>query len=335
MKGRNRNDILIHAALIGVLFLTFIPYLSLLNNSVRTNAEGYVAYFGVPRSLRNMVRIALGEPIELPNDGRRAGDSASSDSPTGDDKEPSDVKTTTTVNPDDDPNSFRYQWREFSLGYRHGWKFIRGYTLNTILIAFATVLGVVAIGSLSGYVFSRYRFPGRKALFLVVLSIMMIPGVLTLVPGFMLVKDLGLLNSYWVLILPYVTGGQVMAIFLFKGFFDGLPEDLFEAARIDGAGHIGLYWNIVVPLSKPIISVVAIMNILGVWNNFLWPFVTNSDNRYHVIPSGLFLLSVTEAAANMCTINAAVILSGIPLLILFAYATKPFMKGVTSGAFKA
>jgi ABC-type glycerol-3-phosphate transport system permease component len=172
-------------------------------------------------------------------------------------------------------------------------------------------------------------------LFLFILSFMMIPSVLTLVPSFLWVKQLGLLNSYWVLILPYIAGGQIFAIFVFKGFFDGLPGELFESARMDGAGHFSQYWHLVLPLSKQIIAVVLIVNVLGTWNNFLWPFITNTDSKYHVISSGLFTMSSSSVAANYASMYAAYVLASIPMLILFIYATKPFMSGVTSGAFKA
>ena len=137
------------------------------------------------------------------------------------------------------------------------------------------------------------------------------------------------------MVLPYIAGGQVFAIFVFKSYFDGLPEDLFESARIDGAGHLQIYWQIVLPLSRPIVSVVAIMNILGTWNNFLWPFVTNTEGKHHVISSGLFVLATTVHASNFSTLYAAYAISSIPLLVLFVYATRPFIRGVTSGAFKA
>jgi ABC-type glycerol-3-phosphate transport system permease component len=219
--------------------------------------------------------------------------------------------------------------------YSDAWQVLRGYTLNTLFVAAVTAFGVVVLGSVSAYVFSRYRFPGHRALFLFILSFMMIPGVLTLVPSFLLVKQLGLLNSYWVLILPYITGGQIFAIFLFKSFFDGLPSELFESARMDGAGHFRQYWNLVLPLSKQVTSVVLVTNILGTWNNFLWPFVTNSDEKYHTVSSGLFLMSSSSVATNYANMYAAYILSSIPMLVLFVYATKPFMAGLTSGAFKA
>jgi len=219
--------------------------------------------------------------------------------------------------------------------YANAWEVLRPYTLNTIFVCVVTGVGVVLVGSVSAYVFSRCQFKGRELLLLAVLAFMMIPGVLTLVPSFLWVKKLGLLNSHWVLILPYMAGGQVFAIFLFKSFFDGLPSELFESARMDGAGHFTLYWNMVLPLSKSVIAVVGIVNILGTWNNFLWPFITNSDAKYHVISSGLYLMHQSNVASNFATMFAAYVLASIPLLVLFLYATKPFMQGVTSGAFKA
>jgi ABC-type glycerol-3-phosphate transport system permease component len=226
-------------------------------------------------------------------------------------------------------------WKKMFEPYGYAWEVLRPYVLNTLFVSAVTALGVVVFGSVTAYVFSRYRFPGHRWLFLVILSFMMIPGVLTLVPSFLWVKQLGLLNTYWVLILPYIAGGQIFAIFVFKGFFDGLPSELFESARMDGAGHFRQYWHLVLPLSKQIVAVVLIVNVLGTWNNFLWPFITNTDAKYHVISSGLFTMSGSAVASNYASMYAAYILSSIPMLILFLYATKPFMSGVTSGAFKA
>jgi len=326
---RKRRDIVIHAVLVGIVLLTMVPFVFVINNSLRTNAEIYHSFFGLPGSVESMVRftwyrlagqedrIALrrAEP-----EGPAKGETRAADLP---------------VEPVGYAEAMGRLWDDLTRGYRYAWKVLRSYMVNTLLVCVATALGVVAIGSISGYVFSRYRFPGSRALFVAVLSLMMIPGVLTLVPSFLLVKQLGLLNSYGVLILPYVAGGQVFAIFLFKGFFDGLPEELFESARLDGASHFALYWHIVLPLSKQVIAVVGVMTILGTWNNFLWPFITNADAAYHVVASGLYLMGQSPAAANLATMFAAYVLSSVPLLVLFVYATQPFMRGVTSGAFKA
>ncbi|MGV3614709.1 MAG: carbohydrate ABC transporter permease [Fimbriimonas sp.] len=282
MRRRRRiNDLIIHTVLCLILALTLVPFVFLLNNSLRTNYELDHAFFGVPEAL------------------------------------------------------LARRWDAMFQSYREAWQVLRPYTLNTLFVAAITALGVTTLGSVTAFIFSRYRFPGHRALFLFVLCFMMIPGILTLVPSFLLVKRLGLLNSYWVLILPYIAGGQVFAIFLFKSFFDGLPGELFESARMDGAGHLRQYWSLVMPLSKQVLSVVLVTNILGTWNNFLWPLITNSDAKYHTISSGLFLLNSSTLATNYSNLFAAYVLSSIPMLVMFLYATKPFMAGLTSGAFKA
>jgi len=324
---RKKHEIFIHAILIFIVFLTMLPFLFVINNSFRSNSELYHAFFGFPNALKNMARFswfkATGQKdrIEL-----KIFDEKQSDYMRAVDVKPKKLSY---------GDAMGRLFDDLTRGYRYCWEYLRPYMLNTFFVCIMTVIGVVALGSISAYIFSRYRFPASRILFIIVLSIMMIPHILTLVPSFLLVKKLGLLNSYWVLILPYIAGGQVFAIFVFKSFFDGLPEELFESARIDGAGHLSLYWNIVLPLSKPVIAVVAIVNILGTWNNFLWPFICNNSPRYYVVASGLFLMGQTQVAANFSTMYSAYILSSIPLLVLFVYATRPFMRGVTSGAFKA
>jgi ABC-type glycerol-3-phosphate transport system permease component len=313
VNRRKRTDILLHLVLLAISALTLTPFAFVINNSLRTNSEMNHAFFGLPASVKSMVQVTW-----LKVTGRDAR-----------------IETSELAGHASYSRSMARLWSDATRGYRFAWSVLRPYMLNTFFVCGMTVLGVIAIASISAYVFSRYHFPGHKILFLIILSFMMIPGILTLVPSFLWVKKLGLLNSPWVLILPYVAGGQIMAIFLFKGFFDGLPNELFESARLDGAGYFRLYWHIVLPLSRQIIAVVAIINTLSAWNNFLWPFITNSDDRYHVIASGLFNMSQTTVAANQSTMFAAYVIASVPLLILFIYATKPFMAGVTSGAFKA
>ncbi len=315
--SKKKSQFLLHATLVLILALTLTPFFFVINNSFRTNSEMNHSFFGVPRAASRALTVASG---------RLTG------------KASFDIHEAVEVG-GDKPLGFgpalKQLFGQLGQGYVHAWDVLRPYTLNSIFVCAVTVFGVVLVGSVSAYVFSRCRFAGRTGLFTAVLAFMMIPGVLTLVPSFMWVKRLGLLNSEWVLILPYIAGGQIFAIFLFKSFFDGLPGELFESARMDGAGHMRLYWSVVLPLSKSVIAVVAITNILGTWNNFLWPFITNSDAKYHVVSSGLFLMGQSNVAANYATMFAAYVLASLPLLVLFLYATKPFMAGVTSGAFKA
>ena len=313
---RKRNTWLIHAILVAFSLLTLLPFAFTINNVFRSNAEFYRDFFSVPEAFKETISIA--GKVLTDND---------------DDIEVRDAEG--EIHRLDGSEALRMTLDRAGRGPRLAWKVIRPYMLNTLIVVSLTVVGVVLLGSATAYILSRYRFIGHRTLFLYIISTMMFPGVLTLVPSFLLVKEMGLLNSYGAMVLPYIAGGQVFAIFVFKSYFEGLPEDLFESARIDGAGHLQIYWQIVLPLSRPIVSVVAIMNILGTWNNFLWPFITNTEGKHHVISSGLFVLATTVHASNFSTLYAAYAISSIPLLVLFIYATKPFIRGVTSGAFKA
>ncbi|MFH0919601.1 MAG: carbohydrate ABC transporter permease [Fibrobacterota bacterium] len=305
-----------HAILIVFAFLTLVPFAFMVNNVFRSNSEFYHQYFSFPDAFKKASTVALHAlsgnkgPVEI-------------ESTDGQIKRVSVKK------------AIRFHLARAAAGPQSAWLLVRPYMVNTFIVALLTALGVTLLGSATAYILSRYKFMGHQTIFMLIISTMMFPGVLTLVPSFLLVKELGLLNTYWAMILPYIAGGQVFAIFIFKSFFQGLPEELFESARIDGAGHFRIYWNMVLPLSKPSISVVLIMNLLSTWNNFLWPFIINTEGKYHVMSSGIFAMSNTEQATNYSTMYAAYAISSIPLLVLFLYATKPFVRGITSGAFKA
>lgn len=305
----------IHAVLICISALTLLPFVFVLNSALRDNFEYNRTFFGAPESLTGLARVGWryatvdSRPLSIRND--------------------SGETLEVTRN-----RAAAHHWARLTAGSRRAWAVLRPYVLNSFVVSGLTALGVAALGSGTAYLLARYRFLGRNFIFGFILATMVFPGVLTLVPSFLLVKQLGLLNTYWAMILPYVAGGQVFAIFVFRSFFAGLPEELFESARLDGAGHWGLYWNIVLPLSKPVFSVVIIMNILGTWNNFLWPFIVNTDDRHQVVASGLYTMARSGVASSSSTMYSAYVLSSIPLLVLFIYATKPFIRGLTSGAVK-
>ena len=313
--SRSRT-LLTHLVLIVFAALTLIPFAFMVNNVFRSNPEFYHDFFSVPDAFKKVVAIGGGSI---------AGDES--------DVEIDDEEGHTTKVPRG--QAVKHHLDQAARGPKLAWKVLRPYMVNTFIVTVLTALGVLMLGSATAYILARYRFMGHKAIFLMVISTMMFPGVLTLVPSFLLVKRMGLLNTYWAMILPYVAGGQVFAIFVLRSFFKGLSEELFESARIDGAGHLRIYWNIVLPLSKPALSVVLIMNILGTWNNFLWPFITNTDGSHHVVASGLYTMATSGHASNFSTMYAAYAISSIPLLVMFIYATRPFIQGMTSGALKA
>jgi multiple sugar transport system permease protein/raffinose/stachyose/melibiose transport system permease protein len=217
--------------------------------------------------------------------------------------------------------------------YHDAWQEIRIYLINSVIISGVSVIGVVIFSVLSSYAFARFKFPGSNFLYYAIISLLMIPGVLTLIPSFMLVKNLGLLNTRWVLLLPYISGGQVFAIFILKSFFSSIPTDYFDAARIDGANELQVLRHVVLPLSQSIIGTVAVMNLLGTWNDLIWPLVTLQDQKLYTLTVGLYNfrgMYYTVWGALM----AGYIISSIPLLILFIFTSRLFIEGLSSGAIK-
>jgi ABC-type glycerol-3-phosphate transport system permease component len=210
---------------------------------------------------------------------------------------------------------------------------ISRYILNTILIAGVSAIGAVTVAALTAHVFARFSFPGREFLFFLVIALLMIPGILTLVPQFLLIRSMGLFNTPWALILPYISGGQVFAIFILRQFFAAIPEELFEAARIDGASEARAFATISVPLSQSILGVVAIMHILNSWNDLIWPLVTLTSQRNFTLTLGLYAFR-NENWTNWGPLFAGYVIASIPLLILFALTSRLFVEGLASGALK-
>jgi ABC-type glycerol-3-phosphate transport system permease component len=208
------------------------------------------------------------------------------------------------------------------------------YVFNSIFVTATSILGIIACSTITGFLFARYRFPGREVLYYMMLAMLMVPGVLMLIPQFVWVQQLGLLNTYSVMILPYIAGMQVMGMFLLRSFFAQIDQALFESAQMDGAGVFRQIWHIALPLSKPILGVVAIMSALGVWNSFLWPLVTCSDEGVMVLTVGMLRYN-GRVALQYGPMFAGYVISAIPLGILFVLFTRAFMKGITSGALKA
>lgn len=206
------------------------------------------------------------------------------------------------------------------------------YIWNSVVITAVSIGGIVACSVIGGFFFARYDFPGKSILYYTYLAMMMLPAVLMLIPSFMWVRDLGLLDTYWVMILPYIAGGQVLGIFLLRGFFAQIDKALFEAAEVDGAGPLRQLWSVALPLSKPVVGTIAIVSALGVWNNFLWPFVTTRSEDVMVLTVGL--LRFNAQAGEYGKMFAGYTISAIPLGILFAICTRAFMRGVSQGALK-
>ena len=222
------------------------------------------------------------------------------------------------------------RWSNYADGWRAMWRYI----MNSLIFSLASVAGVVFLSSLSGYVFARHRFPGKEGIYLLILALLMIPGVLTLIPAFVLVRQLGIINTPWALILPWTAGGQVFGILLCRSFFATLPQDLFDAGRMDGASELQLYARIALPLSWPILITLAIMHMVSTYNDFIWPLLTISDPRLQVVTVGLTQFTSQYGITDWGPRMAAYAVATIPLLILLSFGMRYYVQGLTSGAVK-
>lgn len=219
--------------------------------------------------------------------------------------------------------------------YAVAWEAIGGYIFNSVFVGVASVLIIITTSALAGYSFARLRFKGKNFLYMSVVALLMIPGLLTLIPLFLLVKSFGLLDSYMGLIIAFAAGGQAFTIFVFRQSFASLPEELFEAARIDGCGELRVFWQIVLPLSKPIIGTMAIWNLLDIWNEYMMPLVLLSDPTKFPITVGLIQFESQFVSQTLYgPMFAGYTIASLPLLILFLFTMRLFMKGLTSGAVK-
>lgn len=225
--------------------------------------------------------------------------------------------------------------------YAIAWDNVIHYVLNTVLVATVGSAGMLMLASLSAFVFARMRFPGRELLYYSVIALLMIPSALSLVPAFVLYKTLGMYNTYWALIVPIITGGAVFGVFLLRTFFASLPEELFEAARIDGAGVMVQFWRLCIPLSYPILGTLAILQIVYTWNDFIWPSVVIQDDSLQVISVGLVRLTNTmtntatgDSSAVYGPLFAAYVLAAAPIFLLFLLAGKYYVEGLVSSGLK-
>ena len=205
---------------------------------------------------------------------------------------------------------------------------------STILVAAATFFTVL-LASISGYVFSKLDFSGKNVLFMVVLSIMMAPSVLTLTPLYKLMQDLHLKNNWLSLLLPWVSGGQIFGIFLCKTFISIQPSALFESARIDGATEFQSYYKIALPLAKPILATLAIMSMMNYYNDFVWPLMVIDSNSKQVITVAIRVFQAATGNIDIGSMVAGFVFATIPLLILFLFGSRLYIEGVTSGAIKS
>jgi multiple sugar transport system permease protein len=203
---------------------------------------------------------------------------------------------------------------------------------NSLIVALVTVLGNLVFCSMVGYALAKMEFPGKRILFGAVMITLMVPGVVTFVPLFVMVSKLGLVNSYPALILPFITAP--LGVFLMRQFMAGIPDALLEAARLDGAGEWRIFRGVVMPLCGPPLATLGILTFLGSWNNFLWPLVAAQTEDMYTLPVALSLYSTGQNATDYGLLLAGSVLVIAPILLLFVFLQRWFIRGVATTGLK-
>jgi len=231
------------------------------------------------------------------------------------------------------PHSFRVQ------NYADAWTANGGdfltYTLNTLFIAVTSLIGVVSSAALCAFGFARLKFRGRNFIFICVLASIMIPSQVTLIPLYIMFKDLGWLDSFKPLIIPAWFGGGAVNIFLLRQFFLTIPPELDEAARIDGCSSFGIFWRIMLPLATPVLALVTIFTFQGAWTDFLGPVIYLNSPHNFTVSLGVYALANTGLSlSHEEQVMAAALYMVVPMAIVFLVAQRSMVRGVVISGIK-
>jgi multiple sugar transport system permease protein len=197
--------------------------------------------------------------------------------------------------------------------------------LNSFICATLSTLSVVVFDSLVGYTLAKYDFPGKNVIFILILSTLMVPTEMLIIPWYIMSVDFHWADTYWGIIFPGVISAG--GIFLMRQFMSGVPDDLLDAGRIDGVSEFGLYWRVALPLTKPALAALLIFNFLGNWNAYIWPLIVSTAQEMLTLPVGLGFFS-GEAGADWHLIMTANTLSVVPLLIVFVIFQRQIIQGI-------
>ncbi len=204
------------------------------------------------------------------------------------------------------------------------------WTFNSFLYSLVSVVVILITAAMAGYAFAKKRFPGRNVIFWSFLATLMVPSQATLIPLFVLVAELEGVNTYWGLIVPTLANAH--AVFLMRQFIMGLPNELFDAARIDGAGEWTVFWRIVLPLTKPVLATLGIFVFLWHWNDFLWPLVIAQSDQMRTLTVGL--ASMNAETVSNATLMAAAAVSVVPCLLIFAVLQRYIVNSMAMSGIK-
>jgi multiple sugar transport system permease protein len=206
------------------------------------------------------------------------------------------------------------------------------YFLNSAIVALAVTLGNVVFCSMLGYALAKLDFPGKRVLFVVVLGTLMVPGVVTFVPLFVLTTNLGLTNTLPGMILPFLAGP--FGVFLMRQYVLGLPDELIQAARVDGAGELTIFARVIMPLCGPALATLAVLTFLTSWNNFLWPLVVATSEVKYTLPVALALYAVGPNATQYGLLLAGSVVVVLPVLVVFLLLQRHIVQGIAMTGIK-
>lgn len=205
------------------------------------------------------------------------------------------------------------------------------WLLNSAITAVIITAATLFTSALAGYIFAKFTFPGRKLMFLLVLATMMIPFQVIMIPTYLIISKLGLINNLAAIIVPSLISSY--GVFLAKQFIEDIPRDLLEAARIDGAGELRIMWRIVMPLILPMLSALGIFTFMAAWNNYLWPLIAINDMDRMTVPMALVFFNGAHQVNYNVVMSAAVLIT-LPVIIVFLIFQKQFIKGLTMTGMK-
>ncbi|MDG4596086.1 MAG: carbohydrate ABC transporter permease [Candidatus Contendobacter sp.] len=205
------------------------------------------------------------------------------------------------------------------------------YLFNSALLASAVTVIALFINSMAGYAFAKFRFRYRDRLFQGLLAAMVIPAQVAMLPLFLLLKQFGLINTYWGVIIPGMA--SIFGIFLIRQYLLAIPDSLLDAARMDGAGEFRIYWSLILPLCRPILVTLAIFTFLGAWNDFMWPLIVLTDSSKHTLPVALANL-LGEHVQDTELMMAGSVLTVLPVMLLFVVLQKYYIAGILLGGMK-
>lgn len=225
---------------------------------------------------------------------------------------------------------WRPAWPPHLANYADAWTQIRPYFITTVIVAAGSTMGALVLCTVSAFVLARYQFPGRQLLFGLIALLLMVPGIASLIPSFVLMQQLDLLNTRVVLMIPHIVGGAVLGTLLMRTFVAQLPQEYFDAALVDGASAPQIFGRIVIPLCLPIVGTIALVTLIGVWNDFFWPLLTVTRNDLRTMSAGLEFFN-GQNGTNYGPLFAGYALASLPLLFLFVFMSKYFLAGLSGG----